>query len=103
MKKSDKSMFKTDCLIGYRQLMQPLYIKWGKQYTTEELRAEFLKFVLDNFITKSKDNVRQKAKRKMKKRLAKKIAKNLPIVEGNIELNKEQFGNEEELFSDIIK
>lgn len=99
-------MFKTDCLIGYRQLMKPLYIKWcSKGYTTEELRAEFLQFNLSHFITKSKDSIRHKSARKMKRKIAKRIAKNLPIIEGNLELNKEQIGskNDSDLFSEIIK
>lgn len=103
MNKSIKKELRLDAVSLYKQSMQSLYSKWcSKGLDSAEIRLEYLSFVQDYVMDKTRDALRHRIKRVIKKRIAKRLKKNLPITEGNLELNKEQFGSEEEdLFKDL--
>jgi len=82
MKRKDKISFNADCIISYKQSIQPLYIKWSRQYSADEIRCEYVRWVMDHFINHEKDKLRKRIKRKLHKKLSKVMS---PLEEKQLE------------------
>jgi hypothetical protein len=103
MNKSIKKELRFDAASLYKQSMQSLYMKWCKKFDASEIRLEYLCFVQDYVMSKTKDALRHRVKNHAKRRIKRLLKKsNLDAV--NLEPNLEQINNkDEDIFSEILK
>jgi len=63
MNRNDRKEFRNMVIENYKAFLQPLYMRY-REYTSSQIRLEYLAIISEHVLSKSKEAVRKKINRK---------------------------------------